>query len=967
MINTSNNKGNWEFSFFQKHYDPIGESNIKLLLTPENGFNPKNMYNYTHNDISKEEKLILKKNNGEKLKNSELIIVKNYIDKKIENIKNDIKLIKLYGTNAKPTTKEGRTRLLLENLDLQLQKNNKENIVSIYLKLMEDKFELTEEIKKDYDRQLTYMNKIVEDTDIIELQFTKFHSQMPPLNDKGFKKFDEWQLQVINNIDNEISTVINAPTSAGKSVLSGYVITKGKILYIVPTDALAWQMASYIENILDAHVPILTETYQSHPSRDNMIELLNKSNAIVGTANIIVDYLPFIKNNFKWIVCDEIHMIGRPEGSPMEYIIKLLDNSLILALSATIGNADYLLSWLQNINPNKKIIKIICDKRFFNLQKYYYDQDKDELISIHPLSMIEENEFQDKTILNKNINPTPPTTWDLYQKLKEYFDLNELDPYKYFDISKRIELDESYKYFYKLLNFMVDKYHTNYNDKIMEIINKYKKNELNECKIDIVKLAFNLKKNNKTPTIIFHKNTVACLKMVYEFAKNVDELENKTYPKLFQERIRQMKSIKRNDKKIETSSNDNKKTLKLFLENKDKNDKNDISLQEPHEDFIFNNNQYFSESTINTLGNTLKMFFPNTGEYYHFIIKLLWRGVGIYAKGLPDPYLRLVQSLASQKQLAIVFSDLSLVFGISMPFRSVVIIKDNKYKDDLDSMIFHQMIGRAGRRGLDKEGNIIFAGFNWNRIKELSTSQHPNIIGINDILYSIPHANRLSEIFNTQQKWENTCINILDKDNEDTNSMLSILNNNYNNNWDFGYINNNVNHLYMNWQFRHSDEGLIISFLLPFIKKGFENKDHTTEINQINLAHFLLRFISIKYTNILEDVMETPELLDETPFNTILDQLDNLHFNISKNIDNKLLLSIQNNSIVKNDSEDLNNELRQRLFYFGNQLKKIQHYCFYSKITGLSKIMGKLLTRIWWIYHSSSPIMKSLNEYDLTE
>ena len=66
-------------------------------------------------------------------------------------------------------------------------------------------------------------------------------------------------------------------------------------------------------------------------------------------------------------------------------------------------------------------------------------------------------------------------------------------------------------------------------------------------------------------------------------------------------------------------------------------------------DFILNNNQYFNEDIIKEWVDNLKKYFPNTGYQYHFIIKLLWRGVGIYVEGLPDPYLRLVQSLATQK------------------------------------------------------------------------------------------------------------------------------------------------------------------------------------------------------------------------------------------------------------------------------------------------------------------------------
>mgnify|MGYP006954752505 CR=1 FL=1 len=62
--------------------------------------------------------------------------------------------------------------------------------------------------------------------------------------------------------------------------------------------------------------------------------------------------------------------------------------------------------------------------------------------------------------------------------------------------------------------------------------------------------------------------------------------------------------------------------------------------------------------------------------------------------------------------------------------------------------------------------------------------------------------------------------------------------------------------------------------------------------------------------------------------------------------------------------EDALDKIRQRLIEFGEKIKVIQHYCYHTKIFSLSKIMGKLLTRIWWIYHSSSPVMKPLYDYD---
>ena len=40
-------------------------------------------------------------------------------------------------------------------------------------------------------------------------------------------------------------------------------------------------------------------------------------------------------------------------------------------------------------------------------------------------------------------------------------------------------------------------------------------------------------------------------------------------------------------------------------------------------------------------------------------------------------------------------------------------------------------------------------------------------------------------------------------------------------------------------------------------------------------------------------------------------------------------------------------------------------YCYYYiKGDPNQEKLGKLLTRIWWIYHLSSPIMKSINNYE---
>ena len=986
-----NNRGNWEFSFLQKYYDPNNEATIKVSMNPNTGFDPKLVDQYINPMISKEETIVNMVNDGVKLNTSQKIIYNNYITKKTEEIKNDIKMIKTIGVAAEPKTKEGKTRLILEVLKSQLKESNHISVANIYLRLLEDTFFLTESIKNDYKTELAKMNSIVSQLNMIELQFTKFHSQMPPLNNKGFKKFDDWQIKVIDNINKNISTIVNAPTSAGKSVLSGYVTTKGKSLFVMPTDALAWQMSAYIGHIIGMNVPILTQTYQTNPNRDEMIGLLKDAMAVVGTAESIIDFLPFMEKNFKWVIFDEIHMIGKKEGSGMEHIAKVLNNIPILALSATIGNTDELVDWFKKISPDQIIEKVICNKRFFNLQRYFYDLINNSLVSLHPLSLVDIKSFDDGSILSKSLQPTPKDTWDLTMKLKSKFDLGDINPDIYFNkfTDTRIELDDAMKYFNVLIEFMINKCKDEQSRIfIKDIIDSYVPNTLESSTVNLVNLTFKLKSEEKLPCIIFQKNTIACLRLARNYAKELDCMETLKYPHLVKDRSKLEKKAKQLEKKIKSKEDMNsvkdENLPSKYATTKDKVSKKEmketfgkkavvketidvVSIQEPHDDFNLNNNQYFSETTVEEWNDDLQKYFPKTGDYYHFMIKLLWRGIGVYAKGLPDPYLRLVQSLACQKKLAVVFSDESLVFGVSMPFRTVIIIRDDKTEDDLDAMLYHQMSGRAGRRGLDKEGNIIFAGYSWDRIKELSVSTVPIVKGNANIMYSTMQADELSNIYKTNMDWSKVNKDYLDTNvtNDEGIEFYDGIKSNYMGGWHFALNNHkDVNHLHMNWKFRYNEEGIIASYLIPFLRKAFEMKDHTLDINQLELGHFLCRFISTQETSNMNNVLEEPVLLSQSPYNLIVDHINDLQLEIPKNIDNRLYRSLQLNALVKDVSEDVTDKLRNRLMEFGEKIKTIQHFCFHSKIIGLTRILGKLLTRIWWIYHTSSPIMKPYNSFE---
>jgi len=950
-VDLQNEKGFWEYSIFQKITIPNEEQNIKFGLKPENSLDLNKIDDYINPKLSKEELIDINFKNGKALSSVEQIIHKNYIEKKKDQLEKDLNEIARLGAKAVPITTEGKIHYIMYLLNTFIIKNDEKSIANIYLKLKDPKYKLSDELTTKYLDLINQMNNIVNNLDLINMQFTNFYNQMPPLNEKGFIKFDDWQIKTIENINNNISTIICAPTSAGKSVLSGYTITKGRSLYLVPTDALAWQVAAYIGSITNTDVPIVTLTYLSIPKKEELIKLLNNSNAIVGTSEIILDYLPFINCNFKWVIFDEIHMMGKKEGSAMETIAKILNDVSFIGLSATIGNVNELQDWFERI-VNKKVDVIVCNKRFFNLQKYFYDNNTKKIVMLNPLSMVSIDEFESGTILKKTLNQTPQDTWSLVNKLLSYnIKLDILHPSKYFNPTELIDLTKAFNYFNDLIKFMTDNY-IKYKSEIKNILNDYSSYDFKNHDINLIDLILELKNNNKFPAIIFQQNTISCLEIVRNLAEELDIYEDKMFPYLKKERLAKEKNDKRLNKKLEKDLNS---LTDKKLDKKLKEDKNfifelkpDNDIEAPHDSLIFNIDNKFSDIDIKELAEKFKIYFPCINGQYHYLIKLLWRGIGVYVNGLPDSYLRLIQKLSSKKKLAIVFSDVSLVFGISMPFRSAIIYNHSIAKDNLDSMIYHQMSGRAGRRGLDKEGNIIFVGYSWKKIKELCTSEIPNIEGANKIIWTYNEVFSICSNNNYLTINDNMFKSVLIKEPE------CIFNNT------IKTIEKEKNLIHLLWMFRYSNESIIVYTLLPYLKKYFEICNPSEESKQIEIAYFLSMFININITDI--DFLIKYKI-SNINYEKIYEELQNLNINIPENIDSKIWISIRNNCLV--DIKD--DILRQELFDFSTKIKSIQHYCYHTKQINLTKLLGKLLTRIWWIYHTSSPIIRTSNNQLITD
>ena len=103
----------------------------------------------------------------------------------------------------------------------------------------------------------------------------------------------------------------------------------------------------------------------------------------------------------------------------------------------------------------------------------------------------------------------------------------------------------------------------------------------------------------------------------------------------------------------------------------------------------------------------------------HPLIRALYRGIGVHHSGLVKQYRDLVETLFRGKHLKVVVATSTLALGVNMPARSTILAGDSKL---LTPLQYRQMSGRAGRRGYDNVGNVIFFGIPPRKIFRLLKS-----------------------------------------------------------------------------------------------------------------------------------------------------------------------------------------------------------------------------------------------------
>lgn len=99
---------------------------------------------------------------------------------------------------------------------------------------------------------------------------------------------------------------------------------------------------------------------------------------------------------------------------------------------------------------------------------------------------------------------------------------------------------------------------------------------------------------------------------------------------------------------------------------------------------------------------------------YHSLFDLLLKGVAYHHSGLLPLLKEIVEILFSKGYIKVMFATETFAVGINMPTKTVVFLDYKKYDDRKENLRvlrtdeYIQMAGRAGRRGIDTLGTVIY-------------------------------------------------------------------------------------------------------------------------------------------------------------------------------------------------------------------------------------------------------------------
>ncbi|KAF2276452.1 DEAD/DEAH box helicase-like protein [Westerdykella ornata] len=601
---------------------------------------------------------------------------------------------------------------------------------------------------------------------------------------------DAWQRKVLDEIDARRSLLVIAPTSAGKTFISFYAMeqvlrtnNEDVLVYVAPTKALVNQIAAEIQARYSKTYQYAGNSVWAIHTRDYRINNPIGCQILVTVPHILQIMLLAPSNakswseRVKWIIFDEVHCISQAEDGLIWEQLLLLAPCPIIALSATIGNPQEFSDWLASTQKaiGNDLKMITHPHRYSDLRKFLYTPPR----SFHFKGMSEKRAFAQLGLDGCNdftfVHPVASlihrargmpddfsleahdcfTLWQSMTKhqTREYPVDKALDPANALpELIRKIDvINWENKLKALLRRWLADSqspFEAVFNDLNRELVEreagKGKKPDedgVEDVDVDehnpedILPLLSTLHEQDALPGIVFNYERGMCERMCRVLLGQLVSAETRwkeTSPKwksMLQSwdawKKAMTKAEKRRPQKISKKGKDEEVISKadLLQDNADSEASPWASFNpdDPVEGFHFADRKKLTQDDIyKYMKELIRRQVPE------YLLDSLKRGIGVHHAGMNRKYRQVVEILFRKGYLRVVIATGTLALGINMPCKTVVFSGDSVF---LTALNYRQAAGRAGRRGFDMLGNVVFHGISTSKVRRLLSSRLPDLNG----------------------------------------------------------------------------------------------------------------------------------------------------------------------------------------------------------------------------------------------
>ncbi|THU98274.1 P-loop containing nucleoside triphosphate hydrolase protein [Dendrothele bispora CBS 962.96] len=580
---------------------------------------------------------------------------------------------------------------------------------------------------------------------------------------------DAWQRRVLDCIDKKSSLLVVAPTSAGKTFISFYAMEQvlrgsdeGIFVYVAPTKALVMQIA--LEVYARFSKNLKGKTCWAVHTRDYRVHNPQNCQILITVPEVLSIMLlsPSLAKHWtpklKWICLDEIHCIGQQEGGTVWEQLILMAPCPIIGLSATVGDPLGFSNWLRSVQTahGYDYEFVQHPHRYSHLRKFFYllRGEEDEVQPFTDLSSHQETGrlsfLHPVTTLTFGARSLPADlaleardTLTLFNALKKIFkgNLEHLDPVTFFSSTGKLLTQKEVLRYESSLRETVSTLAAS-SDRLdsesllRRIIKELQDVELSKASIkdlntvptprlflqNLIYLLADLNAAGELPAILFSFDRSGCEIMAKHLTKTLIEAEKKwrSESSEWNRKMEEWEKWEEGKKHRERAAAKLAKQRKNEPPSEDPTWHSSFDPRDPSDQFSFANHHAYSKQELNEDIQELTSFAPP------WALAALKRGIAVHHAGMNKRYRGLVEGLFRRGFLRVVIATGTLALGINAPAKTSVFCGDSPF---LTALMYRQCAGRAGRRGFDLLGKVVFYGLSMDRVQRLVLSRLPSLKG----------------------------------------------------------------------------------------------------------------------------------------------------------------------------------------------------------------------------------------------